>query len=96
MWLVGDPIQLGSEQSERHVWLIYSRQPGKISAAPANAKGWVALAGCIVIIVPVGRVTSCCALQLHPVFGFFMLMAVIIFGVLLTIRLAIAKGKQGD
>lgn len=89
-------MQHHPEKSDRDPWFIYSRRPGKISAKPAKARGWVALAGCVAGTVLIGHVASRWAFGLHPVLGFIVLMAVVTVSVLLTVRLAIAEGKQVD
>lgn len=83
-----------SDKFDRDPWFIFVRRPGKVSAKPANAKGWVALSGCVAVTVLVGLIASRSALGLHPVLGFIVLMAVITVGVLLTVRLMMAKGRQ--
>lgn len=87
-------MQRRPENFDRDPWFIFSRRPGKIHARPANAKGWIALAGCVAVTVLVGQLASRWALGFHPVLGLIVLMAVITIGVLLTVRLAIAKGRQ--
>ena len=87
-------MQHRPENFDRDAWFIFSRRPGKISAKPANAKGWVALTGCVAVTLLVGQLTSRWALGLHPILSFIVLMAVITVGVLLTVRLAIAKGRR--
>lgn len=87
-------MQPRPERHNRDVWFIYSHRPGEISAAPANAKGWVALAGCFAVTVLVGLAASRWALAFHPVFGFFALFGVVVIGVLVTIGLAMAKGRK--
>lgn len=89
-------MQLRPDRSERDVWFIYSRRPGKISATPANATGWAALAGCVAATLIFGMTVGGWAAAIHPIFGFLALMSVATIGTLLTVRLAIAKGKRID
>ncbi len=87
-------MQFRPELPERNVWFFYSRRRGKITGAPTNAKGWLALAGCIAITLLVGLTVSRWALAFHPVFGFVALFGVVLLGVLLTIKLVMTKGQH--
>ena len=76
-----------------NAWFVYSRAAGRISAAPANAKGWIALIlgcgltmGIAMLLVPP-------AMRIHPVVGFATLAGLIVGSVLLILRLAIARGR---
>jgi hypothetical protein len=82
------------DMPERAAWFTYSRRPGKVSATPANARGWLALAGCIMGTVLVGRLVFRLALASHPVLAFAALISVITLGVLFTVWLAVVKGRQ--
>ena len=76
----------------RDPWFVYSRRAGKVSAIPVNGRGWLAFAACLVLTITVGWASSSWAATLHPVLGFLALGAVIVIGVLLIVRLAVAKG----
>ncbi len=89
-------MQLRPDRPEHDVWFIYSRRPGKISATPVSAMGWAALAGCVSATLILGMAVGGWAAAIHPIFGFLALMSVTTIGVLLTVRLAIAKGKRID
>jgi hypothetical protein len=84
------------DQREDDPWFVYIRRPGKISAAPANVKGWIALIACITITTCVGVAISAATATLHPVVIVLGLTGTILVGVLLTIKLAVAKGRQID
>ncbi|MBZ6383073.1 hypothetical protein [Sphingomonas sanguinis] len=86
-------MSLLNDQPERAVWFVYSRRAGKISAHPVSFQGWIALLVCILLVGLAGWAVSSWASAIHPILGFFALAAVIVIGVLLTIRLAIAKGR---
>ena len=77
-------------------WFVYSRRAGKISAAPANAKGWVAFLLCLALTIATGVILADYGLSVHPVVGFVLLAASILVGVGLMIALAVAKGRRVD
>lgn len=80
-------------RSGSDAWFVYTRTPGKVSAAPANLKGWAALIGCIALSSVFARLVVGWLLPMSPVLAFGTLAIIIVASVLLTIRLAIWKGR---
>ncbi|GGE85804.1 hypothetical protein [Sphingomonas prati] len=77
-------------------WFVYSRRAGRISAAPANAKGWVAFLLCLGVTIATGLAIVDYGLSVHPVVGFVLLVASILASIGLTMALAVAKGRRVD
>jgi antibiotic biosynthesis monooxygenase (ABM) superfamily enzyme len=74
-------------------WFVYSRTAGRITAAPANWKGWLVLVLGIGLTAASGFAVMRLNEGLHPLLRVLMLSAVILAGVLLLVRLAMAKGR---
>lgn len=89
-------MQSQKSPPNRDIWFLYSRRPGKISASPANARGWLVLAICLAVIVSIGVVAANWMRSLHPILGVVAPLIVIVAGVLLTLKIAVAKGRQVD
>jgi len=83
------------DDGEKH-WFVYARTPGRITAAPANWKGWLALTTGIVLTVASGMLVMWIARDMHPMLRFLTLGATIVTGVLLLVRLALSKGKAAS
>jgi hypothetical protein len=77
-------------------WFVYSRRAGKISAAPANGRGWVAFLLCLGLTTAAGLAIVDFALSVQPVVGLVLLMVSMIGSIGLTIALAVAKGRRVD
>ena len=75
-------------------WFIYSRSAGRISAGPANVKGWLALLMLIITTVALGHGVMLLTSSLHPFLRLLALSAVVLAGVLPIVRLALLKGRQ--
>ncbi|MFD1949410.1 hypothetical protein ACFSGX_01350 [Sphingomonas arantia] len=87
---------LDRENERDDTWFVYSRSAGRISAAPVNAKGWVAFFVSVCGTVVAGLVLARYGFSLHPVVGVVLLTATILVGTGLTIGLAVAKGRRVD
>ena len=74
-------------------WFNYTRTAGRITAAPANWKGWLVLLGGIALIAVLGRVAMSLIGDVHPLLSVAGLSAVIVTGVVLIVRIAVAKGR---
>jgi hypothetical protein len=79
--------------SDDDTWFVYSRSAVKITATPVNGKGWSAFVACVAFTIFVGIAVSRWAFTFHPLLAGLALAAVIVIGVLLIIRLVIAKGR---
>jgi uncharacterized membrane protein (DUF441 family) len=77
----------------RDHWFVHSRTPGRITAAPANWKGWLVLALGIALTVVAGFGVMRLNQGLHPLLRALTLGAAILAGVLALARLAVAKGR---
>jgi hypothetical protein len=75
-------------------WFVYSRTAGRITAAPASWQGWAAFAACIAANVAVGYAVMRLTLDLHPLLRVLLLSAVLVAGILLTVKLMQAKGRR--
>ena len=74
-------------------WFVYTRTAARITAVPANWKGWAVLLGGIVLITAMSTVLMSLMRDLHPLLGVAGLCLVILPGVLLIARIAVAKGR---
>jgi hypothetical protein len=76
-------------------WFVYTRTAGRITAAPANWKGWAVLLGGIAAVGALGFGAMRLGGEIHPILGVTALSVVIVAGVLLIVRIALAKGRPG-
>ena len=74
-------------------WFNYTRTAGRITAAPANWKGWAILLGGIALIALLGRGAMFLMRDVHPLLRVAGLSMVIVTGVVLIVRIALAKGR---
>jgi hypothetical protein len=74
-------------------WFNYTRTTGRITAAPANWKGWVVLLGGIALIIALGMGAMSLMHDTHPLLRVAALSVVIVSGVVLIVRIALAKGR---
>ena len=74
-------------------WFNYTRTAGRITAAPANWKGWAVLLAGTALIVALGMGSMTLMRDLHPLLRVAGLSLVIVAGVLLIVRIALAKGR---
>jgi hypothetical protein len=74
-------------------WFNYTRTAGRITAAPANWKGWAALLGGIALITVLAMGAMALMRDSHPLLRLVGLSFVIAAGVLLIVRIALAKGR---
>lgn|GEM_PF-6775011 len=81
-----------SDQSDD--WFIYSRSAGRVTAIPANGKGWAAFLLLLTATITLGYIVIVMASGLHLGVRLVALSVVIVGGVLAILRLAIAKGRQ--
>lgn len=79
--------------AEQDPWFTYTRTAGRITAAPANWKGWAVLIGGIGIVALLGYAAMRFAGPIHPLLGAAGLSVVIVAGVLVIVRIALAKGR---
>jgi hypothetical protein len=77
-------------------WFVYTRTAGRITAAPANWKGWVAFLGILAVVAALGMGATWLARDLHPLLRVAALSVVIIAGVILIVRIALAKGRPSS
>lgn len=77
-------------------WFVYTRTAGRITAAPASWQGWAAFAACIAANVAAGLAVMRLAWGLHPAIRFALFAAVLLAGILLTLRLMMAKGRRAE
>jgi ABC-type nickel/cobalt efflux system permease component RcnA len=77
-------------------WFHYTRTAGRVTAAPANWKGWVALLGGIAVVAALGMGAMSLMHDTHPLLRVAGLSLVIVTGVLLIVRIALAKGRPTD
>jgi hypothetical protein len=78
---------------ENEHWFVYTRTAGRITATPANWKGWLALLIGLSLTVTCGWLLMWISLDRHPILRFLALSFTILAGVFLLIRLALSKGK---
>jgi len=81
------------QRPDHNAWFVYSRRAGKFTAMPVSGKGWLAFVACLALTIFFGWAASRWASAIHPLLGFLALAAVIVIGVMLILRLAIAKGR---
>jgi predicted lipid-binding transport protein (Tim44 family) len=81
-----------SSDSPDH-WFVYTRTAGRITAAPANWKGWLVLLGGIALISAAGMGAMFLMRDMHPLLRLAGLSVVIVTGVVLIVRIALAKGR---
>lgn len=74
-------------------WFVYTRTAGRISAAPVNWKGWLALIVTLGMTTTSGIFVSSLAVTWGPFAHLVALAMVILTGLLLIFRLVLAKGK---
>ncbi|PZO79271.1 MAG: hypothetical protein DI629_10095 [Mesorhizobium amorphae] len=79
---------------EKEAWFVYERRVGEISAQPANAKGWLALIGCIGATIGGALAVFFAFFPRSPLVAGLAMAAVITGGVGGTIWLAVAKGRN--
>ncbi|HEY7810203.1 MAG TPA: hypothetical protein VIA98_07475 [Allosphingosinicella sp.] len=82
------------EQPEH--WFVYTRTAGRITAVPANGTGWAVLIGAIVLIVGAGLGLMLLLPDVHPLLRVAALSVVILSGLLLIMRLVLAKGRPSS
>jgi predicted lipid-binding transport protein (Tim44 family) len=75
-------------------WFVYRRTASRIRAAPANWKGWAVLAGGIAATVVLGWGAMQLTQGMHPLLQGLALTAAIAVGVLLILRVVLAKGRH--
>ena len=78
---------------DHDAWFVYARTPGRITATPANLKGWAALIAAIAALIGVTLLVSRSAFSFHPLASGATLFVIIPIGVLLIFQLVIAKGR---
>lgn len=81
-------------QDKGEPWFVYERRVGEITAQPANAKGWIALIGCILATIAAALITFFALFSASPLVAGLAMGAVITAGVLGTIWLSVAKGRR--
>jgi hypothetical protein len=74
-------------------WFRYTRTAGRITAAPANAKGWIALAGAILAPLIIMSVVGPILMRIHPLLFGLVLFLAIGGTILVFIRLVLARGS---
>jgi predicted lipid-binding transport protein (Tim44 family) len=79
---------------EQDHWFFYTRTAGRITAAPANKKGWAVFLGLLAATVALGLAAASLTHALHPLLRVLVLSVVIVAGVLLIVRIALAKGRR--
>jgi len=77
-------------------WFVYASKPGRVSGAPVNWKGWLALLACLMLTLIVAMAAGGAAAELHPVAGILALVAVNLAGIFGIVRLVVAKGRRVD
>lgn len=77
-------------------WFVYTSSASRISGAPANWKGWVALFACLALMLIAAIVVGGAAAELHPAAGIVALLAVNFAGIFGIVRLVVAKGRRVD
>ena len=76
-------------------WFVYQRTAGRITGRPANLKGWLALAGTILLIPLLAAPAMGLLIRAgHPILGALALAAILLAGLALLLRVMLAKGKQ--
>ena len=85
---------MDAEQPEH--WFVYTRTAGRITATPANWVGWAVLLGSIALISAVGFGVMTLLPEVHPLLRVAALSAVILAGLLLILRLVLAKGRPSS
>jgi predicted lipid-binding transport protein (Tim44 family) len=87
---------LSSDSDNQDQWFTYTRTAGRITAAPANWKGWAVLLGGIAAIIALGMGAMRLMRDLHPLLQVAGLSLVIVAGVVLIVRVALAKGRPSS
>ena len=82
----------GRPQAE-DAWFRYTRSAGRITAAPANAKGWAALVGAILAPLFITGALGPMAMRAHPLLFALMLSVAICGSLFVLFRLVLAKGR---
>jgi membrane protein YdbS with pleckstrin-like domain len=92
------PLRLeeGPMRQGRDHWFLYSRTAGRITAAPANWRGWLALVIGVLLTVAVAVGVMRLTGGFHPAVRLLALGAAILAGVLVLIRLAVRKGRPSS
>jgi xanthine/uracil permease len=75
-------------------WFRYTRTAGRITAAPVNAKGWIALSGAVLLPMIIMSIFRPVLMRVHPILFGLVLFLVIGGTILALIRLVIAKGSS--
>lgn len=75
-------------------WFVYERRVGELRAEPVNAKGWIALIGCILATIAAALLVFFALFRTSPLIAGLTMGAVIVGGVLGTIWLSVAKGRR--
>ena len=78
---------------EQDHWFNYTRTAGRITAAPANWKGWAVLVGGIALIAAAGTGAMTLMRDLHSLLRVAGLSLVIVTGVVVIVRVALAKDR---
>lgn len=73
-------------------WFVYAKTPGRLTARPANSRGWLALAAALGGTIIFASLVCAIAWQLHPLAGALSLFLTIPFALFLTSRMILAKG----
>ena len=77
-------------------WFTYTRTAGRITAAPANCKGWAVLLAGIALLWAAGMGAMALMGDVHPLLRVAGLSLVIVAGVLLIVRIALTKGRPAN
>jgi uncharacterized membrane-anchored protein len=77
-------------------WFVYRRTAGRITAMPANWKGWTAFVAAIAVNIAVAYALMALTAGLDPLLRLALLIPAIGGGVWLIARLAVAKGRPTD
>lgn len=82
------------QHQQQEIWFSYAKSHGRITAKPANWRGWVALMIALAINLLFVLMVWSAAATIHPMAGPVSLFLSLPLGLLLILKMVLAKGQR--
>jgi hypothetical protein len=82
------------QRQQQEIWFSYARTAGRITAKPANWRGWVALSIALAVNLIFVLIVWAAAATIHPLAGPASLFVSLPLGLLMILKMVLAKGRR--
>lgn len=80
---------------QQKIWFLYQKNAGRITAKPANKRGWLALSVALIAnLIFVLLVWAASAATVHPIAGPISMFVSLPLSLYLTFKMVVAKGQR--